>query len=90
MKAPEQLSAEEWAGQINALTKHPAFPSLVARHAEQVAAVQTKINDLTTSPAETQEYKRALAELALAAPDLLARDLLNTAKNEAKRQNKKL
>ncbi len=86
MKLPEDLSPSEWAGQIHALSKQPAWASLVARHAEEMAAVQTKINDLSTPPAETQEHKRALEALRLAAPDLLLKDLMNAARNAARKQ----
>lgn len=85
MKLPNDLSPSEWAGQIHALSKQPAWASLVARHAEEVAAVQQKINDLSTPPAETQEHKRALAALSLAHPDALLKDLMNTARNAARK-----
>ena len=85
MKVPKHLTAEELGGQVAALKKLPGWAHLVARHAKQIEAVQGRINDLSTSPAETQEYKRALWELKLSSPDALAQDLMTTARNAATR-----
>lgn len=85
MKLPKDLSPSEWAGQIDALGRQPAWASLCERYAEEMAEVQEKINNVGTTPFKTQEYKRAMERLKLAHPDLLLKDLMNTARNAAKK-----
>lgn len=86
MKIPEDITPSEIGGQVAALIKQDGWAYLVARHAEAIEATQAKVNDLDTPPAETQEHKRALQALKNASPDMLVRDILNTARNANKRQ----
>lgn len=87
MNIPDDTTPDELAGAVAGLTKHAGWVHFCRRYAEICEEVQATVNNMATPPAETQEHKRVLKMLTDNSPDAIAKDLINSARNAAKRQS---